>query len=134
MTTKGNRHIENRKIAVREWVADGTLTILHVNGKTNIADIFTKEMHDGANFCCLRDSLMCCSSDYNRHFHISTEAPSPVLAQTAHYIAPPHPGLLEVLTSHVFLRIPEVISCLSASGCHILSRITSSLPLHALMS
>ncbi len=76
MTTKGNRHIENRKNAVHEWVANGTLTILHVNGKTNIAVIFTKEMHDGAIFCRLCKSLMCPSSDYNRHFHVLIKAPS----------------------------------------------------------
>ncbi len=58
MTTKGNRHIENRENSVREWVADGTLTALHVCGKTNIADIFTKEMRDATNFCRLRDAFM----------------------------------------------------------------------------
>jgi hypothetical protein len=50
MMAKGNRHIEQRENAVREWVAEGTLTVLHVSGKTNIADIFTNEMHNGANF------------------------------------------------------------------------------------
>jgi hypothetical protein len=134
MTTKGNQHIENCENAVCEWVVDSTLTISHVNVKTKIADIFTKEMRNGANFCHLHDSLMCRLSDYNRHFHVSIEAPSPVLTQTAHYIAPPHPGLLKVLASHISVRIPEAISCLSASGCHISSRITSSLPLQALMS
>jgi hypothetical protein len=50
MTTKGNCHIEQCENAVQEWVANGTLTVSHVSGKTNIADIFTKEMHNGANF------------------------------------------------------------------------------------
>jgi len=50
MMTKGNHHIEQRENAVREWVADSTLTLLQVSGKTNIADIFTKEMCNGANF------------------------------------------------------------------------------------
>jgi hypothetical protein len=59
MTTKGNCHIEQRENAVQEWVANGILTVSHVSGKTNIADIFMKEMRDGANFQCLRDSLMC---------------------------------------------------------------------------
>jgi hypothetical protein len=44
MTTKGNRHIENRENATREWVVDGTIAVEHVSGKSNIADIFTKEM------------------------------------------------------------------------------------------
>ncbi len=34
-----------------EWVADGTIAITHVVGKCNIADIFTKEIHNSANFC-----------------------------------------------------------------------------------
>ncbi len=58
MTTKGNCHIKNRENSIWEWVADGTLTILHVCGKTNIADIFTKEMRDAANFRCLCDAFM----------------------------------------------------------------------------
>jgi hypothetical protein len=135
MTTKGNCHIKQCENAVWEWVADGTLTVLHVSGKTNIADIFTKEMHDGANFG-RRDSLMCCSSNYNKHFHSSVDS-SPVLAQMAQYIKLSRPGLLKVLLSHRCFRIPEAISCLSSSGCHLLSRITSStssLPLQALMS
>ncbi len=66
MTTKGNIcHIEQRENAALEWVADSTLTVLHVSGKINTANIFTKEMRNGANFQCLRDSLMCHSSNYN---------------------------------------------------------------------
>jgi hypothetical protein len=49
MMTKGNCHTEQHENAVCEWVANGILTVLHVSGKTNIANIFTKEMHDGTN-------------------------------------------------------------------------------------
>ncbi len=59
MTTKGNRHIENRENSTREWVADGTITVTHVASKCNVSDIFTKEMQDGANFRQLRNSFMC---------------------------------------------------------------------------
>jgi hypothetical protein len=134
MTTKGNRHIENLENSVREWVADGTHTVSHVNGKTNIADVFTEEMHDSANSRRLCDALMCRASDYNKCFHSSHNVPSSIAAQTAHYIAPSHPVLLEVLASHVSFRLPDAISCLSASGRYLLSRITSSFPLQALMS
>jgi hypothetical protein len=82
MTTKGNCHIKQRENAVWEWVADSTLIVSHVSGKTNIANIFTKEMRDGANFRHLRDSLMCLSSNYKKHSHSSIEI-SPVLAQRA---------------------------------------------------
>ncbi len=134
MTTTGNRHIKNWENSVREWVPDGYLTVSHVNGKTNIADIFTKEMRDSANFHRLPDALMCRASDYNKRVHSSHNVPSSIAAQTVHYIAPSHPGLLEVLASHVSFHLPDAISCLSASGRYLLSCITSSFPLQALMS
>ena len=59
MTTKQIRHMEMRENAVREWVQDSSLKVLHVPGRINPADIFTKEMRDGAHFRRLRDSFMC---------------------------------------------------------------------------
>jgi hypothetical protein len=56
--------MELRENSVREWVADKTLNILHVSGRVNPANIFTKEMRDGAHFRRLRDSFMCCLSDF----------------------------------------------------------------------
>jgi hypothetical protein len=50
MTTKQIRHMEMRENAVHEWVQDASLQILHVPGWINPADIFTKEMQDGAHF------------------------------------------------------------------------------------
>ena len=44
------RHMEMRENAVREWVQDASLKVLHVPGRINPADIFTKEMRDGAHF------------------------------------------------------------------------------------
>jgi hypothetical protein len=64
MTTKKIRHMELRENSVREWVADKTLNILHVSGGVNSANIFTKEMRDGAHFRRLRDSFMCRLSDF----------------------------------------------------------------------
>jgi hypothetical protein len=133
MTTKGNHHTKQRENTVWEWVVNGTLTVLHVRGKTNIANIFTREMRDGANFRRLRDSLICHSSDYNKLLHSSDDR-SPMLVQMTQYIKPFCPGLLKVFLSHRCFCIPEAISCLSSSGCHLLSRITSSLPLQPLMS
>jgi hypothetical protein len=66
MMTKGNCHIKNWENLVCKWVEDGTLTVTHVGGKCNPANIFTKEQ-DGANFCRLRNSLMCQSSDFVKH-------------------------------------------------------------------
>jgi len=58
-TMKGLRHIKMHENHVRENVASKFVSILHVDGKHNIADIFTKEMKDVAHFVELRDSFMC---------------------------------------------------------------------------
>jgi hypothetical protein len=50
MTTKQIRYMEMCENAVREWVQDAFLKVLHVSGRINQADIFTKEMCDGAHF------------------------------------------------------------------------------------
>ena len=65
-TMKNVRHLELRENRTREWVQNGTITVLHVAGKINPSDIFTKEMKDGAHFRRLRDSFMCRLSDFNR--------------------------------------------------------------------
>jgi hypothetical protein len=56
--------MELRENSVREWVADKTLNILHISVRVNPANIFTKEMRDGAQFWWLRDSFMCPLSDF----------------------------------------------------------------------
>jgi hypothetical protein len=58
MTSKKIRHMELWENVVRKWVDDGILSILHIKGRVNPADIFTKEMRDGAHFRRLRDSFM----------------------------------------------------------------------------
>ena len=42
---------------------NGTISVSHISGKCNIADIFTKEIRDSANFRRLRDAFMCRASD-----------------------------------------------------------------------
>ena len=64
MTSKKIRHMELRENSVREWVENRTLNVLHVSGRINPADIFTKEMRDGAHFRRLQDSFMCRLSDF----------------------------------------------------------------------
>jgi hypothetical protein len=66
LTTKGVRHMELRENSVREWVLEGTLKVLHVSGRCNPSDIFTKEMKDGAHYRHLRDSFMCPASTFLR--------------------------------------------------------------------
>jgi hypothetical protein len=76
LTTKGNRHIEHRENATREWVADGSIAVSHVSTKCNISDIFIKEMRDGANFLRLRDSFMSRASDFLKGIFTSIYFPS----------------------------------------------------------
>ena len=57
-TTKGLRHIQMRENLVRENVRNNFISIQHVGGKQNLADLFTKEMKDIAHFVELRDLMM----------------------------------------------------------------------------
>ena len=133
MTTKGNRHIENRENSTREWVADGTITVTHVAGKCNVSDIFTKEMRDAANFRRLHDSFMCRASDYLKGIHHLASDASPVLAQSTQNVPPDCPGIIDVLASFPSLRTSSMLSNISAAGRHILSRLAPPSYLQALM-
>ncbi len=57
-TTKGLRHIQMRENMVHEQVEKHFITVQHVGGKVNIADLFAKEMKDTAQFVELRDLMM----------------------------------------------------------------------------
>jgi hypothetical protein len=46
---------ENR---VRENIQNNFVQICHVNGKVNLADLFTKEMKDTGHFVALRDMML----------------------------------------------------------------------------
>jgi hypothetical protein len=46
---------ENR---IRENIQNNFVTIRHVNGKVNMADLFTKEMKDTGHFVELRDLML----------------------------------------------------------------------------
>jgi hypothetical protein len=57
-TTKGLHHIQMRGNYVRENVENQFVTIQHIGGKVNIADLFTKEMKDTSHFVELRDLII----------------------------------------------------------------------------
>jgi hypothetical protein len=57
-TTKGLCRIQMRENHVRENVENHFVTIQHIVGKVNLADLFTKEMKDTAHFVELRDLMM----------------------------------------------------------------------------
>jgi hypothetical protein len=128
LTSKGNHHIELRENVTREWVDNGSITVSHVSGKSNPADLFTKEMQDGAHFRRLQDSFMRQSLDFLKGIHTLT-LPLPEIthiAQSVHYVPPPAPELLDILLGHQPFCTPEALSCLSNAGRHILSRVSLS--------
>jgi hypothetical protein len=57
-TTKGLHHIQMKENRVRENVQNSFVHICHVDGKTNLADLFTKEMRDTSHFVALRDIML----------------------------------------------------------------------------
>jgi hypothetical protein len=140
MTTKGNRHIENRENSTREWVADGTISVSHISGKCNIADILTKEMRESANFRRLRNAFMCRASDYlkgilpNVPNAAQSPTPTPILAQSSAKVPISPPGMLDVLATYPGLQISSALSCISYAGRHILSKLAPPSYLQALMS
>jgi hypothetical protein len=48
-----------RENHVRENASNLFVDIKHVSGKTNLVDLFTKEMNDTSHFVALRDLMMC---------------------------------------------------------------------------
>jgi isoleucyl-tRNA synthetase len=59
VNTKGLRHIQMCENRVRENIASKFISVCHIEGKINLADIFTKEMKDTSHFVELRDLFMC---------------------------------------------------------------------------
>ena len=57
-TTKGLRHIQMRENHVRENIITHLLTIKKIDGKLNLADLFTKEHKDIAHYVMIRDMMM----------------------------------------------------------------------------
>jgi hypothetical protein len=57
-TTKGLHHIQMRENYFWENVERQFVTIQHIGGKVNIADLFTREMKDTSHFVKLRDLIM----------------------------------------------------------------------------
>jgi len=57
-TSKGLWHIQMRENRVRENVQRKFVDICHINGKTNLADLFTKEMRDTSHFVELRTLML----------------------------------------------------------------------------
>ena len=139
MTSKAVRHMELRENSIREWVQDGSISVSHVSGKCNPADIFTKEMKDGAQFRRLRDSFISRLSSFRNqsllevyHRQLATpssQAPSSILpaaATTSSYRD--SSSLLSVINHSSLFRTPTNISHLSSAGRHIISSRYGAVP------
>jgi hypothetical protein len=136
MTSKAARHIELRENSVREWVQDNTLNVVHVPGKINPADIFTKEMRDGVHFRRLRDSFMSRLSDFLNDsilaiHHASQRTPTTVTPAAAPVQAVGgSSGYFTALSSSSIFRNLENISHLCSAGRHIFRRLHGFVPAH----
>jgi hypothetical protein len=135
MTSKQVRHLELRENRVREWVQDGSIRVSHVAGKCNPADIFTKEMRDGAHFRRLRDSFMCRLSSFQSEsmlhiYHKTSSAPmhgeSPVASFGSSETS--SASLLSLILTSSFFRNPTNVSHLSSAGRHIVRRSYPVIP------
>ena len=57
-TTKGLHHITIRENAICESMDTKFIDVRHIAGKTNLADMFTKEMKDTSHFITMRDLIV----------------------------------------------------------------------------
>jgi hypothetical protein len=124
MTMKPARHIELHENSIREWVQDKTLDIVHVAGKVNPTNIFTKEMKDGAHFCHLRDSVMLRLSDFVNDslldlHHACQQSPQVTPAAALVRIASGCTSYMAALASNSFCRTLTNLSHLCSAGWHL---------------
>jgi hypothetical protein len=113
------------------------LKVLHVPGRSNPADIFTKEMRDGAHFRRLRDSFMCPLSEFlqksHLDFHLSRQHDEPrplqVLPSAAYSPTSYTSGsyLLALLSTPLSGTL-TAISHLSSAGRHIFRSLHRVVP------
>ena len=71
MSTKGLRYIQIRENAVREQVQTGLITVEHIDGKANLADLFTKEDKDITHYQEIAEVLCPYPPSYNDTRHLS---------------------------------------------------------------
>jgi hypothetical protein len=129
MTSKAARHIKLHANSVWEWVQDKTLKVVHVAGKTNTSNIFTKEMWDSMHFHRLCDSFMSRLSDFLSESVLAihnAQQPSPrtvapAVAQVS--LSNGNSPFGEGLTSSSFFRTVPNILHLSSADQQILWRL-----------
>jgi hypothetical protein len=134
MTSKATWHIELCENSVREWVQDKMLQVHHVAGKVDPADIFTKEMRNGAHFRHLCDLFMSCLSHFLQDsilavHHESQRSPHTTTpAATSGCISSGSLGCLAVLTASSFYPNITNVSHLCSAGGYLLRHAHSIVP------
>jgi hypothetical protein len=136
MTSNAAQHIELRKNSIHKWVQDKTISVKHVAGKTNPADIFTKEMRDGAHFRHTHDSFMCCLSGFVNTFLLKTHHTCQCsyflnnLAPLAAWVVLTAGASLYfvALASNMFYCSVTRMSHLSSLGCQLLQGLIHFIP------
>jgi hypothetical protein len=58
-TSKGLQHTQIKENGIWENLASNFISVHHINGNLNIANIFTKELKDTTHFVALRNLFMC---------------------------------------------------------------------------
>ena len=58
LTKKGMKKISLRENHIRECIHLKEIEILHIAGKLNVSDVFTKQLRDGAHFQALHIAFM----------------------------------------------------------------------------
>ena len=121
MTSKAACHIKLRENSIHEWVQDKTPNVVHVMGKNNPGNTFTKEMKDAAHFRCLRDLFMICLSDFVNdsllelhHFRQWSQPITPMAAFVG--LVSGHLSYMAALTSYSFCHTLSNISHLCSLG------------------
>jgi hypothetical protein len=136
MTSKAARHIELWENSVQEWVQNKTINVQHVSGKINPADIFTKEMRDGAHFRCLWDSFMSRLSNFINDsllaiHHINQQSPRQFVPSAAKAMLTVRPSsYFSALASSSFCRTFTAVSHLCSAGCQLLRNSHGYVPPH----
>jgi hypothetical protein len=133
MTSKAACHIELHENSIRDWVQDKTLNVVHVAGKVNPANIFTKEMKDGGNFCRLRDSFMICFSDFVNDslldlHHACQCSPQVTPAAALISFASGCTSYIAALASSSFCHTLRNVSHLCSAGQHLFRKYHSLVP------
>jgi hypothetical protein len=134
MTSTVACHIKLQENSVCEWVQDKLIKVIHVAGKTNPADIFTKEMRDGTHFCQLRNSFMSHLSDFLSGFvmaiHHARQQSStlgvPAVAWVS--LSSGDSPYLRVLASSSFFWTVSNISHLLSAGWQLFQRTHGFIP------